>query len=621
MLITDENFPKPRFWLNNSIQNFDEANIGKRICFLVWSCDSRMIYQQIDFAMEQSADLIISEIYPHEVPEDISVGQYDFVKSRINFLKPEKGVQIRLEEKALNDCVDIIHQEKSTSQDFQKTIKIISENELFNVMFIEEEESVEFYEFNLKSNSLVIFINDLALKRAVIYESQKSNIQVFLGKNTIFKSLDYLSNQSGESPIVTNNSGSIRSNITSIINIAKEEKLGDFIELDEQPSAKIYQREFFFEIPLRYTDKTKDSYKKKHLTRFIKNFYCHRILDCKSRNKESDFNSRLFLRDWFTDLTEAIQNPYTESELLKFFKVAGMEYSLQVIGENISKQNDSLLNYDILCFSLAKRYFSSKKNEENSLYFQLLKLINEKGIIAKTSVFQKHLMVFLNENQKQDGKIAGSLEKLLEDKKNQALKDKIFRIYSLALSLAEFLDLLKQENFKRYLSADGFIEIIKDKLSIKNIAELYKFPEQNEEVLNKISSTFLTFGIENLTDNIWQNAFFQISCNAPVKYNLYGLSAVNAFYAVIGILLNDKHCLSSLKDLKLIQDKILQNENWFKFQEMVQGFDAGQFSKENKPLYLLYTLLTSKDPVPSDLVGEIQFSVLPYKDFLSLKHC
>lgn len=621
MLITDENFPKPRFWLHNSIKNFDEANIGKRICFLVWSCDSRVISQQIDFAVAQSADLIVSEIYPHELPENTTIGQYEFLKSRFVFMAPEKGVQLTIDEGVSEDIVNIIYQEKSSSQNLLKTLKVIKENDFFNVIFIEEEEFVESYEFTLKSKSLVIFIHDLALKRAVIYESYRSDNQIFMAKNDIFQSLDYVYSQSSESPIIADENESIRSTITNIINITKKDKLNDLIQLNEHLHTEIYQREFSFEIPLRYTDSTKDSYKKKHLTRFIKNFYYHRILDCKSSNKESDFNSRLFLRDWFTDLTEAIQNRYWESELLKFFKVAGLEYSLQVIGEIESKQNGSLLNYDVLCFSLAKKYFSSKESEEKNSYIQLLKLISEKGIIRKTSVFHKHLMEFLNENQKQDRKITDSLEKTLDDKKNQSIKDKIFRIYSLALSLTDFLDLLKQENFKRHLSADGFIEIIKDKLAVKNIAEVYKLPEQNEEILNKISSTFLTFGIENLTDNTWQNAFFLISCNQSGKYNLFGLCTVNAFYAVIGILLNDKHCLSSLGDLNLMQDKILQNENWFKFQEMVQGFDAGQFSIENKPLYLLYKLLTSKDPVPSDLVGEIQFSVLPYKDFLSLKHC
>lgn len=620
MLITDENFPKPRFWLDNSIQNFDEENIGKRICFLVWSCDSRMISQQIDFAMEQSADLIISEIYPHEVPEDITIGQYDFVKSRIIFLKPEKGVQLRLEEKDSNNCVDLVYQEKSTSQDFQKTIKIISENELFNVIFIEEDESVESYEFNLKSNSLVIYINDLALKRAVIYECQKSNIQIFLGKNTIFKFLDYLSNQSGESPIVTNNSGSIRSNITSIINIAKKDKLGDFIELDEQPRTEIYQREFFFEIPLRYTDRTKDSCKKKHLTRFIKNFYCHRILDCKSRNKENDFNSRLFLRDWFTDLTEAIQNPYSESEFLKFFKVAGMEYSLQVIGEIVSKQNDSLLNYDILCFSLAKRYFLSKENEENSLYFQLLKLINEKGIIAKSSVFQKHLMEFLNEIQKQDGKITDSLEKLLEDKKNQAIKDKIFRIYSLNLSLNTFLEVILKDKFKEHLNPKGFTEILKDKFAVKSIVEIYSLPDQSDGISSNLSLVFKSLGVKNLTNDIWQNAFVIKFAEYVDLFDFEGLNASAAYSSLVGIFIKSKKPLSSLSNLKTVEDNLEKNEGFSELLELVQSFQKGQFSNENKNSYLLHNFLCNDGSIESKFITELE-SNISRTDLDILKNC
>ena len=126
MLITDKNFPQPRFWSHDSIQNFDKANTEKRICFLVWSCDSKVISQQIDFAVAQSADLIISEIYPHEVPENTTIGQYEFLKSRIVFMAPEKGVQLTIDEESTEDIVNIIHQEKSTSQDFQKTIKIIN---------------------------------------------------------------------------------------------------------------------------------------------------------------------------------------------------------------------------------------------------------------------------------------------------------------------------------------------------------------------------------------------------------------------------------------------------------------------------------------------------------------
>ena len=88
MKINDTRFPKPMFWDDNSTSEFISSNHAKKICILTWDSSEDIIFQQIRYAIDQDADIILSELLPHELPNKTLLSEYNFFVDKYQFKAP-----------------------------------------------------------------------------------------------------------------------------------------------------------------------------------------------------------------------------------------------------------------------------------------------------------------------------------------------------------------------------------------------------------------------------------------------------------------------------------------------------------------------------------------------------
>ena len=88
-MILDNKINKPVFWLDENLKEFESVNKDKTISTLTWHHKDEIIIQQLNFAMEQNSDVLISELLPHELPDKILLNEYNFFSSRYHYKSPD----------------------------------------------------------------------------------------------------------------------------------------------------------------------------------------------------------------------------------------------------------------------------------------------------------------------------------------------------------------------------------------------------------------------------------------------------------------------------------------------------------------------------------------------------
>ena len=61
--------PKPLFWEKNFTENFRNINASLNIGMIIWNKDTNIIKSQIRKAMQDWADVLLSEILPDDLQE------------------------------------------------------------------------------------------------------------------------------------------------------------------------------------------------------------------------------------------------------------------------------------------------------------------------------------------------------------------------------------------------------------------------------------------------------------------------------------------------------------------------------------------------------------------------
>ena len=78
MLIKHDICTSSRIYDSAELDNFISDNKEKTITLLNWSPSKSQIAEQIQFALSNDAKLIISEILPDELPENLTVDEINF---------------------------------------------------------------------------------------------------------------------------------------------------------------------------------------------------------------------------------------------------------------------------------------------------------------------------------------------------------------------------------------------------------------------------------------------------------------------------------------------------------------------------------------------------------------
>ena len=94
--MTDSTYkPKALFWEKNFIENFRDNNANLNIGIIIWNKDPSIIKSQIRKAMQDKADVLLSEILPDDLQDNLLDEEYDFFCQKYLYVPPniEKSKQ------------------------------------------------------------------------------------------------------------------------------------------------------------------------------------------------------------------------------------------------------------------------------------------------------------------------------------------------------------------------------------------------------------------------------------------------------------------------------------------------------------------------------------------------
>lgn len=148
MIKTKDSFPKTAFWNTNFIENFEAEYHEKIICIVAWDENEKTIIEQISYALENDAEIIISELLPDELPETLLNNEYMFFCERFVFIPPQFAKFN--ENKIIKEKKNLIVYDSKENYDVNK------EFELFNsvVAKISSENNFTEYDISLHRNNI-----------------------------------------------------------------------------------------------------------------------------------------------------------------------------------------------------------------------------------------------------------------------------------------------------------------------------------------------------------------------------------------------------------------------------------------------------------------------------------
>ena len=94
MILGNNYCPTPKFWSENFLNEFSQLNSEDTIATLLWHKDENIITKQIEYAITNKADIIISEILLDELPESVLLSEYEILTSKLVFVPPHFDITI-----------------------------------------------------------------------------------------------------------------------------------------------------------------------------------------------------------------------------------------------------------------------------------------------------------------------------------------------------------------------------------------------------------------------------------------------------------------------------------------------------------------------------------------------
>ena len=88
MILRNSELPKSKYLTEQILREFSEKHSGKKIVTLVWSSKPGEITRQIEYAIDNKVDIILSEVLPDEVGFEMDHKMYEFFLSKYIFAPP-----------------------------------------------------------------------------------------------------------------------------------------------------------------------------------------------------------------------------------------------------------------------------------------------------------------------------------------------------------------------------------------------------------------------------------------------------------------------------------------------------------------------------------------------------
>ena len=114
MVNTNKSEPVRLQWYENQIEDFKKEYPNKTFSLLLWNEDEFEIARQINKALNENVDYVLTEVMPHNLPTICSIKEYNFLIDRFIFIEPNLNKKGDFDNKITGKALVI-------DKDFKKT--------------------------------------------------------------------------------------------------------------------------------------------------------------------------------------------------------------------------------------------------------------------------------------------------------------------------------------------------------------------------------------------------------------------------------------------------------------------------------------------------------------------
>lgn len=172
------------FWSQEILDSHTLNNGNKKISTLTWSIDSKNIVNQINWIKSNQIELILSEILPDEMPENLLLEEYFYFEKNFLFLPPSNNLKNTPIKNVENQIIVIVDSLSEFFNEFELENPIISNILLSNTALkfieIEKDYSLEILDpFIQCSENLVFHTKNPIINHYCEIIRSKSNLQTY----------------------------------------------------------------------------------------------------------------------------------------------------------------------------------------------------------------------------------------------------------------------------------------------------------------------------------------------------------------------------------------------------------------------------------------------------------
>jgi hypothetical protein len=172
------------FWSQEALESQTLNNGNKKISTLTWSIDSKNIIDQINWLKSNQIELILSEILPDEVPENLLLEEYFYFEKNFLFLPPSNNLKNTPIKNVKDQIILIVDSLSEFLNEFELENPIISNilltNPALNFIEIQKDYSMEILDpFIQCSENLVFHSKDPIINHYCEIIRSKNNLQTY----------------------------------------------------------------------------------------------------------------------------------------------------------------------------------------------------------------------------------------------------------------------------------------------------------------------------------------------------------------------------------------------------------------------------------------------------------
>ena len=174
MIISDKSVPKPNFWDSDFIKDFETSHPKEKISTVIWSEDASTIINQINFAIENETEIVLSDMLPDELPERILNKEYKFFVDKFFYTPPHFQNNFEIKD-SLYGCGNLVLlvTDKEKDNNLNKSLELVKAQLVKESILIQKTVD-ELY--NGKSESFLLNTNF----KKIILDTTEPNAQHYL---------------------------------------------------------------------------------------------------------------------------------------------------------------------------------------------------------------------------------------------------------------------------------------------------------------------------------------------------------------------------------------------------------------------------------------------------------